>query len=317
MSTPPTVEDCQNPSFWQRILPWLRLLRLPTVFTAVADIFCGYFLTRKLSIETLPQETSLWLLLGASAGLYLAGMVLNDVFDAKLDAEERPERPIPSGAIRLHHAQIFGGILMAAGLTCAVLAGIVPLQIAVLIAACVLLYDAFAKSTWAGPVVMGSCRGLNILLGASLAGDQFLSWNTSHVTAATGLLVYITGVTVFARNEAGEASTPSMRIGLAIATFGLLIDLWSINRFSVSDASRVAGCVVLALLAVNIILRGGRAIRVQQPRLTQKTVGLMLLCIIFIDAAMVLGITGNSPLAAVIAVLTIPAVLMKKVIPLS
>ena len=77
------------------LLTWLQLMRLPTVFTALSNILCGYLITHSFRVGDLPQQTDLWLLLASSFGLYLGGMVLNDVFDAKLDAVERPERPIP------------------------------------------------------------------------------------------------------------------------------------------------------------------------------------------------------------------------------
>ena len=77
------------------LLTWLKLMRLPTVFTALSNILCGYFVSSpEREIGVLFSEPQLWLLLLASSGLYLGGMVLNDVFDARLDAEERPERPI-------------------------------------------------------------------------------------------------------------------------------------------------------------------------------------------------------------------------------
>ena len=45
------------------------------------------------------------LLLGAGATLlYLGGMFLNDAWDAPFDRQHRPERPIPSGAIRERRA---------------------------------------------------------------------------------------------------------------------------------------------------------------------------------------------------------------------
>ena len=40
--------------------------------------------------------------------LYAAGMVLNDAFDAELDARERPERPIPSGRISRSRHGVLG-----------------------------------------------------------------------------------------------------------------------------------------------------------------------------------------------------------------
>src|SRR5262245_18818026 len=98
----------------QALLAYLQLCRFAAVFTALADIFLGYLLSRW-------SEPDVWLgsefalLLVASAGLYLAGMVFNDVFDRKLDAEERPNRPIPSGRVSLRGAVTFGAALMLVG----------------------------------------------------------------------------------------------------------------------------------------------------------------------------------------------------------
>ena len=86
------------------MLPYLQLLRLPTVFTAMADIFLGYILTHR-GFEPVDKFLGL---LGASCGLYLAGMVFNDVFDRKQDAAERPHRPIPSGRVPLTAALVLG-----------------------------------------------------------------------------------------------------------------------------------------------------------------------------------------------------------------
>jgi 4-hydroxybenzoate polyprenyltransferase len=40
-----------------------------------------------------------------------AGNVINDVFDYKIDAVNKPDRPIPSGKITLKNARIYAGIL--------------------------------------------------------------------------------------------------------------------------------------------------------------------------------------------------------------
>ena len=40
--------------------------------------------------------------------LYMAGMVLNDVYDFEVDARRRPERPLPSGRITARRALAWG-----------------------------------------------------------------------------------------------------------------------------------------------------------------------------------------------------------------
>ena len=80
------------------LLAYLRLMRLPNVFTALSNVAMGFAFARDWNR---PFGTSDAILLaclaGASALLYTAGMVLNDVFDYDVDRQERPFRPLPSG----------------------------------------------------------------------------------------------------------------------------------------------------------------------------------------------------------------------------
>src|SRR5262245_51342921 len=94
---------------------WLKLLRLPNVFTAVADVAMGYIITQ----HTLEPYSQFALLVAASCSLYLSGMVLNDVFDAEVDAREQPHRPIPSGRVPLATAERLGWGLWLIGIAIA------------------------------------------------------------------------------------------------------------------------------------------------------------------------------------------------------
>lgn len=291
-------------------------MRIPTVFTAISNILCGYLITHKLTTAELKQQTDLWLLLISSAGLYLGGMVLNDVFDTKLDAIERPERPIPAGRISRKAAGIFGTLLMAVGTACAAAVGQGSLLIALLIVAAVLLYDGYLKSTIAAPLGMGACRFLNLMLGASAAATFTSVWQTTPMTVAAGLGIYIVGVTVFAKNEAGKSSSTGLFAGVAIILAGIGLDAWLITTSGISDAIR-GSQMALLILGLNILLRAATVVGNPQPARIQRTVGLMLLCIIFLDALMVFGLTGDVKHAVLIVMLVAPASLVRRFIPMS
>jgi len=139
----------------QKFRATLQLVRLPAVFTAMADIFLGFLLTH----NKLEPAAVFGLLLVASSCLYLSGMVFNDVFDRRIDAVERPDRPIPSGRVSLPSAIGLGVLLMLAGIAAAAAAEIVSdsvqtssLVIAGGLALCILAYDGFLKRTPLGPV---------------------------------------------------------------------------------------------------------------------------------------------------------------------
>ena len=91
---------------------YLQLVRVPNVFTAMADILLGFLLTHE-RLEPWPQFA---LLLGASCLFYMAGMALNDLADVKIDREQRPDRPIASGRVSPMAALIFVAALFAIGL---------------------------------------------------------------------------------------------------------------------------------------------------------------------------------------------------------
>lgn len=295
---------------------WLQLMRIPTVFTALSNILCGYLITHKMKTAELPQQTDLWLLLISSAGLYLGGMVLNDVFDAALDAVERPERPIPSGRISRKAAAIFGALLMTVGVGCAAVVGMGSLLIAGLIVAAVLLYDGFLKSTVAAPLGMGTCRFLNLMLGASAATTITSVWQSTPMTVAAALGIYIVGVTVFSRNEAGKSSSTGLLTGVGIMLCGFGVDAWLVTGSGVGKA--ISGSQMgLLLLGLNILMRAAIVVGNPQPLRIQRTVGLMLLCIIFLDALMVFGLTGNAKHAVLVITLIAPASLVRRFIPMS
>ena len=170
----------------------LQLLRPANVATALADVLAGFAIAGLGNRAALP-----WLLL-ATAALYAGGIVLNDVFDREIDRLERPERPIPSGRIRTAHAAALGAGLLVVGVGAAAAANTTALIVALAIAACVLLYDAWGKRHAAvAPLNMAMCRALNLLLGVAAVPAALASaWPIAAVP-----LLYIYAVTAISRGE--------------------------------------------------------------------------------------------------------------------
>ena len=305
------------PGMSSLLMEWCRLVRLPTVFTALSNILCGYFVTKRPLVTEILYQPDLGLLLLSSAGLYLGGMVLNDVFDAKLDAVERPERPIPSGRISLKAAASLGVLLMLTGIISAACVGMTALLIAMLITVSVLAYDAWLKNTPAGPLGMSACRFLNLLLGTSAGISLSGLTDGPGVWAASGLGLYILGVTWFSRSEAGNSHQTGMIAGLALLLAGQGLDAWMISRFGATQSSIRGGCMGLLLLGLNLTMRATNAITHPRPILIQKTVGLMLLSLIFLDAILVFSLTADAKLAVIVILLVGPASLLRRIIPMS
>ncbi|MEZ5944298.1 MAG: UbiA family prenyltransferase [Planctomycetaceae bacterium] len=307
------------------VYQYLRLCRFPTVFTALPDILMGFLLTHN-ALEPLSKVIPL---LFASAGLYLSGMVFNDYFDVAQDTQERPQRPIPSGAVSRRSALAFGLVLMTGGILCAWLASTASLWIVLMLAASILLYDGPMKRTPLGPLFMGSCRFLNVILGASAAGIRFGSaWQQPQLWIAACMGLYIVGVTLFARRESGTSSKLSLAVALLVAHVGLLglaayIMDWTTSLGLLLGAGGVEKpwTVLLLLGAITFTIDRNalNALVDPQPKHVQKTVGLMLLSVIMLDAMLIYFKLGPSglPYAIGTAALMAPAFLMKKVIPLT
>ncbi|MEU7934418.1 SCO3242 family prenyltransferase [Micromonospora echinofusca] len=176
-----------------RLADLAELVRAPAALSVPGDVVAG-----AAYAGTLGRRTPA--LAAASVLLYWAGMAANDWADRRLDAVERPERPIPSG--RVAPAAAFG---LAAGLTAAGVAlataagGRRAAAVAVPLAATVWGYDLAAKSTPAGPAVMATCRGLDVLLGAT--GGRVLR----AVPAALTVAAHTWTVTALSRREVSGA----------------------------------------------------------------------------------------------------------------
>ena len=304
-----------------RRLAYFQLLRLPNVFTCMADLSMGFL----IACGSLAPWNQFLPLLLSSACLYLAGMVLNDYFDLEVDRQERPARPLPSGRIAPRTALFLGAGLIAGGVGAAMAAGSATSRtVALLLAACILLYDRMLKQTLVGPIVMGLCRTLNILLGmSSMPGSIWLfdldlpyeSRLGTTVAVAVGL--YIMGVTRLARYEVRSTT----RIELTSTALGLNLGLLlvafvsAMARMSVSDelpaesphwvhvASQMArtgpapeqfyvaaGIWLAVVLVVNAFVC--RAIFHNDPGKIQQAIKVCIVALIGLDAAVVAFFNG-------------------------
>jgi 4-hydroxybenzoate polyprenyltransferase len=232
-------------------------------------------------------------------------MVFNDVFDRRIDAQERPQRPLPSGRLSLRDAVTFGGLLLASGMTCAALTGTKSLTVATMLTACIFLYDGLLKSTFLGPFIMGSCRSLNVILGASSAGFRWTApFGFPHVYIAAALGVYVMGVTLFARQEAGRSSRLSLTGALIVLNAGLvgLLVLWygpwsRHLSWSSAPSARTTSLILMAAAAFMINRRALTALASPSPERVQGAVKVMLLSLITLDATLIYAKLGSDGIA--------------------
>jgi len=265
-----------------------RVSNLPTVWTnALAGVV--------LSGGTLGFGGWGLLLVGLSL-LYVAGMYLNDAFDAGIDAVERPSRPIPSGEASRIAVFANGFGLLAGGLLCIALFGGGAPQAGVALAVAIVAYDAIHKQTMLAPLLMGLCRFL-VYPAAALAASGVFS--SALFWGATGLLCYIAGLTYAARQEAFDRVERMWP--LAILAVPFLVGL----GFAAGDLQALALLAVFALWTAGCLY----LLRRRQPGDIGRAVSLLLAGISLYDAVLVaaFGFAGLSLLCVAAVPATIAA----------
>ena len=287
-----------------KAIAWLQLLRLPNVFTAVADVTMGYVVTNR----NLQPVLHFAALVSTSCLLYLSGMVLNDVFDVEVDARERPERPIPSVRVSLKAATTVGWAMLATGIAIAWILSFNandwrPGVIAMLLAACIVMYDGALKRSRFAPLLMGECRFLNVLLGMSLT---IIPWGKAELLIVAGIGIYVVGVTVFARTEARTSTRSRLISGFIVLLSGMAL-LAAVPELTAHrpplEVSTKGWYLLWVALALITARRCIMAIFEPSPPRVQAAVRHCVQSIIVLDAAVCVGYASPFWGFAVIAML--------------
>lgn len=309
----------------RRAAAFLELMRFSNVLTAVADVWMGMAVT----LGGLPAPAVTACLTLTSVGLYLSGMVLNDVLDAEEDTRLRSTRPIPSGRISRREAATFGYGLMGLGLASAAAAsaisgGLAPITIAGALAITVYAYDAWPKPSPLKPLLMGACRALNVLLGMSVALSELASGapEFSHLRLGAlplGLLIYIVGVTLFARSEAQRSGRAALTKGAGVALAGVVVlatTPWLPGSGDLPQlrVTTLAWGLLWMVTALLIARRFVAAVLQPGPRTVQSAVGNAIQGVIVIDAALAWGYAGQLWGLAILALLP-PTMLLSRRVP--
>lgn len=274
----------------QKIRATLELMRPANIVTAFADILAGFAVAG--GIINFSGEPALfspeglgWLLL-STFGLYGGGVVFNDVFDAELDARERPERAIPSGRVSKLQASLLGTLLHLIGAIAAFQVNQTAGFIAITIAILTIIYDSKAKhSVVFGPLFMGLCRGGNLLLGISIIpGILFENWFLAIIP-----IVYIASITLISRGEVSGGSKIHgyTAVGMIISVIAALLLLAIAPEYSLLTA------IPFLILFTWMILPAFLNAAINPEALTIKNaVKRGVLSLIFLNSVLAAGFSG-------------------------
>eukprot|EP00913_Durusdinium_trenchii_P028442 g26670.t1 len=232
---------------------------------------------------------------------------------APIDAEERPNRPIPSGRVPYRLAVGIGVALVMTGLTAAAFVGRPAAYMAILLTGATFAYNASLKKTSFGPIAMAVCRFLNVLLGASAISEFSTLWAAPQVNVAAALGVYIVGLTAFAKGEADTSNLRPLVVATLIINAGLcgLLFLGINADFGVGGAApriRVASAWFVVVMVIDRYLT--QALFDPSPARVQTAVKTMIMWMIPLDATMVYATTGDALLAGGTALLLAPSLII-------
>lgn len=261
---------------------WLQLFRAPNLLTVPGDPIAGFLLAAGNVRGSADLEPRLWLAVGASLCFYMAGLAMNDAVDVVEDRRDRPERPLPSGAIPASSAWLATWALMAAGLLAITLAaGGAGLVAGMALTGSIALYNGCTKRIpGVGAINMGLCRGLSVCMGSVVVLPQVWPLPPAVQYGAGIIALYIAAVTHLARHET-HASLPPMAKVLPVfpILFGVLVAGRYTGPFLQSTMT-----TLFALALMMVAAEVGSLFRKQPPALP-PVIGSMIRVLLPVQAA--------------------------------
>ncbi len=244
---------------------WLELARVSNLPTVWSNVIMGlaWGVSRDMtelgldpSVVARPPLGALLsqspMLLVAGSLIYTAGMLLNDVWDRSVDARERPDRPLPRGAVCPHRALAVALVLLCAGLAAsAVFTSPWVLPLTAGLVACVVLYNAL-HTRWPGAVgLMAACRGLLVFAAVMAVWSPGTAQLGLRLVPAAALFGYTLLIAAVARREVALARVPLV-VALIVA-MPLLDATFCLVAGQLGAAGFCVGCGILALLGQRLV----------------------------------------------------------------
>lgn len=268
----------------------LRLLRVGTLFSPAADVLAA------ATVAGLPIDATVARATLASVCLYAAGMVWNDIADRRVDAAQRPERPLVRGDLPLAFALALGVALLAGG----VLASPCRSHHG-LIAALVLAYDFGSKrAPLLGVALMATLRAMNLGVGLALAPTAPPAVREALLVAASCYGVYIAAVTMLGIFE----DVPSVR-GRAVAALQTAPPLAALFALAVVQGGAWPAPALFALPAAWFLRRNTRMPAWPQAEI-RRSMGFLLLGTMLYTGGLALA-AGRGDVAVAIVLAIVPA----------
>jgi len=253
-----------------KVEPWLRFFRLVNLPTVPGDVLVGVAAVAAFE----GGDVAGWAMVAACAAscmFYLFGLADNDIVGAATDLG----RPIPDGEISMRRARAARAACMSLGIVALAASGAMVhsmnsgcgtwLSLAFPSALC-LVSAIYLYNRTKHYVLMGLCRGFNVMLGATTALCATGGTNASVTAAAAAALVWTIYISAVTRYSEGEETNPVRKRRTGILVGGIVyLQLAALVAFSV-----LGGPVNNLLVAGAALLLARRILIVALPKVSSS-----------------------------------------------
>jgi 4-hydroxybenzoate polyprenyltransferase len=180
--------------------------------------------------------------LGGAALVFLGGALLNDAFDVAYDRKNRPIRPIPSRRFRLRNVWRAGIVLLLSGTIILQWPSRATAGVALVLVLCVILHNLVHRLISFSPVLLGTCRCLLYVLGASAGSFGVTGWS---MWGGIAIACYSIGIEVIANAKPGRCP----RLWALGLTFAPVVMALLINSGRYMLSASIFGAVFVLWMA--------------------------------------------------------------------
>jgi len=277
---------------------YLEIIRPQNAIMAVIAVVLVAIIAKKYDIPIILGAIAVFL---ATSG----GNVINDYFDHKIDAINKPERPIPSGRISLKNAHIYASLLfiiaVILGISTSYLIDNFTPSLIVALSSLLMYYYAHTlkKVTLIGNIVVSFLTGLCFIFAGIILGAYIGSHEIVITSAYLGFFAFlmtmareiVKDMEDIEGDRAEEAKTFPIKYGLKKSSYlaGLLMILASVlSPLLYFNGIFSVYFMIILIIAIIIFFYGAYEILKNQSLQTCKKVSKLLkigMLIVFIAFA--------------------------------
>jgi len=169
---------------------YLEIIRLGNAVMAIIAVVLVAIIAKNYNIPIILGAIAVFLATGG-------GNVINDYFDHKIDAINKPERPIPSGRISLKNAHTYAFLLFIIAVILGILISylidnFIPALIVVLSSLLMYYYaHTLKKQTLIGNIVVSLLTGLCFIFAGLIIGTDINSFEIVIISAYLGFFAFL------------------------------------------------------------------------------------------------------------------------------